>query len=144
VGINDTYASAGGTPADFIGRGWSFPLGVSATGGIALSSGDDEISESIRLILGTARGERPMRPLFGCGIHDFVFSAVDISFAGSVQQEVRDALERWEPRIDVGEITVIPDEGREGVVLIGVEYTLKTTNDRRNLVFPFYTIPWEG
>jgi phage baseplate assembly protein W len=85
-----------------------------------------------------------MRPLFGCGIHDLVFSAVDIAFSGAVQQEVIEALQRWEPRIEVGEITVVPDEGRDGVVLIGVEYTLCTTNDRRNLVFPFYTIPWEG
>jgi phage baseplate assembly protein W len=132
------------TAADFIGRGWSFPLGVSATGGIALSGGDDEISESIRLILGTAQGERPMRPLFGCGIHDLVFAAVDSAFAGTVAHEVTSALERWEPRIDVGTVTVTTEPEREGVVLISIEYTLKTTNDRRNLVFPFYTIPSEG
>jgi phage baseplate assembly protein W len=132
------------TAADFVGRGWTFPLGVSATGGIALSSGDDEISESIRLILGTAPGERPMRPLFGCGIHDLVFSSVDTSFAGLVATQVTSALERWEPRIDVADVRVTHDPGREGVVLIAVEYTLKTTNDRRNLVFPFYTIPSEG
>ena len=132
------------TAADFTGRGWSFPFGVSATGGIALSSGDDEISESIRLILGTAPGERPMRPLFGCGIHDLVFSAVDTSFAGLLSTQVTAALERWEPRIDVAAVRVQSDPEREGVVLIWIEYTLKTTNDRRNLVFPFYTIPSEG
>jgi hypothetical protein len=129
--------------ADFIGKGWSFPLGVSATGGIALSGGDDEIAESIRLILGTAIGERPMRPEFGCGIHDLTFSAVDSSFSGLVSYEVRGSLLRWEPRIDVADITVTLDPHREGVVLIGVEYALRTTNDRRNLVFPFYTIPTE-
>jgi phage baseplate assembly protein W len=132
------------TAADFIGRGWSFPLGVSATGGIALSGGDDEIGESIRLILGTAPGERPMRPQFGCGIHDLVFAAVDTAFAGTVSTEVTSALERWEPRIDVGKVTVTSEPERDGVVLISIEYTLKTTNDRRNLVFPFYTIPSEG
>jgi phage baseplate assembly protein W len=141
---NGTYASSGGTPADFIGRGWTFPLGVSATGGIALSSGDDELSESIRLILGTAPGERPMRPLFGCGIHSLVFAAVDVDFSGMVTQEVKNALARWEPRIEVANVTVTLDPEREGVVMIGVEYTVCTTNDRRNLVFPFYTIPWEG
>jgi uncharacterized protein len=129
--------------ADFIGRGWSYPLGVSATGGIALSSGDDEISESIRLILGTAPGERPMRPEFGCGIHDLVFSSVDTSFAGLISVAVNAALARWEPRIEVGDVKVTLDPEREGVVLIGIEYTLCTTNDRRNLVFPFYTIPSE-
>src|SRR5215207_1069406 len=129
------------TGVDFIGKGWSYPLGVSATGGIALSGGDDEISESIRLILGTAQGERPMRPEFGCGVHDLVFSSVDATFAGQVAYEVRASLLRWEPRIDVVDVTMEP--GSEGVVYIGVEYTLRTTNDRRNLVFPFYTIPSE-
>jgi uncharacterized protein len=129
--------------ADFIGRGWSYPLGVSATGGIALSGGDDEIAESIRLILGTAYGERPMRPEFGCAIHDLVFASVDASFAGLVSTEVRASLVRWEPRIDVTDVTVTLDPAREGVALIGVEYTLRTTNDRRNLVFPFYSIPSE-
>jgi phage baseplate assembly protein W len=126
---------------DFIGKGWSYPLGVSATGGIALSNGDDEISESMRLILGTAKGERPMRPEFGCGVHDLVFSAVDATFAGQVAYEVRASLLRWEPRIEVVDVTLEP--GAEGVVFIGIEYTLRTTNDRRNLVFPFYTIPSE-
>src|SRR3954469_12023124 len=117
------------TAADFVGRGWSFPLGVSATGGIALSSGDDEISESIRLILGTAPGERPMRPLFGCGIHDLVFSSVDTSFAGMVSHEGNASLARWEPRIEVNDVKVTHSPEREGVVLIGIEYTLRTTND---------------
>lgn len=131
------------TGVDFIGRGWSYPMGVSGTGGIALSAGDDEIAESIRMILGTAPGERPMRPEFGCAVHDLVFSAVDGRFAGLVDYEVRNALLRWEPRIEVAAVTVTLDPEREGVVLIGVEYTLRTTNDRRNLVFPFYTIPSE-
>jgi phage baseplate assembly protein W len=131
------------TSADFIGRGWSYPLGVSATGGIALSAGEDEIGESIRLILGTAPGERPMRPRFGCGIHDLVFASMDASFAGMVTSKVKEALQMWEPRINLGKVTATPDPDREGVVLIGIEYTLRTTNDRRNLVFPFYTIPSE-
>ncbi len=126
---------------DFIGKGWSYPLGVGTTGGIALSGGDDEIAESMRLILGTAQGERPMRPEFGCGVHDLVFAAVDATFAGQVAYEVKASLLRWEPRIDVVDVTLEP--GSEGVVLIGIEYTLRTTNDRRNLVFPFYTIPSE-
>jgi phage baseplate assembly protein W len=136
-------ASAGKAMVDFIGRGWSYPMGVSSTGGIALSGGDDEIAESMRLILGTAYGERPMRPEFGCAIHDLVFSGVDGRFAGLVNYEVRASLLRWEPRIDVTNVTVTFEPEREGVVLIGVEYSLRTTNDRRNLVFPFYTIPSE-
>jgi phage baseplate assembly protein W len=127
----------------FIGSGLAFPLRTDPTGGIALVSGDREIVESIRLILATSPGERPMRPEFGCAIHDLVFASVDASFAGLVSTEVRASLVRWEPRIDVTDVTVTLDPAREGVALIGVEYTLRTTNDRRNLVFPFYSIPSE-
>jgi len=84
-----------------------------------------------------------MRPEFGCGVHDLVFAAVDATFAGQAAYEVRASLLRWEPRIEVTDVTVVLDPVRTGVVLIGVEYTLRTTNDRRNLVFPFYTIPSE-
>jgi phage baseplate assembly protein W len=127
--------------ADFIGRGWSFPLGVSATGGIGMVGGESGVEESVRLILGTACGERVMRPEFGCGIHDLVFAGADPSMAGLIGYEVRAALLRWEPRIDVSEVTVTTDPARDGVVHIAITYTIKSTNDRRNLVFPFYTIP---
>jgi phage baseplate assembly protein W len=128
---------------DFVGRGWSYPLGVSATGGIAMATGDEEIAQSIRLILGTAFGERPMRPEFGCAIHDLVFDGVDANFAGLVSFEVRASLVRWEPRIEVQAVTVVDDPAADSVVLIGVDYTHRSTNDRRNLVFPFYSIPGE-
>ena len=88
----------------FIGAGLAFPMQVDATGGIALVRREREIEESIRLILTTAPGERPMRPEFGCGIHDFVFAPADSSTAGQIAYEVRTALERWEPRIDVAEV----------------------------------------
>ncbi len=85
--------------ADFIGAGWAFPLRTDATGAIALVRGEREIEESIRLILATAPGERPMRPEFGCAVHDYVFAPADASTAGQIAYEVRVALERWEPRI---------------------------------------------
>ena len=127
--------------ADFIGKGWSYPLGVSATGGIALSGGDDEISESIRLILGTAPGERPMRPEFGCAIHDFVFAPADVATAGQIAYEVRIALERWEPRIVLEDVQVGFGLADQGTLLIDIRYALRGSNDPRNLVFPFYVIP---
>ena len=125
----------------FIGSGWAFPLRVDATGGIALVSREREIAEAIRLILATAPGERPMRPEFGCGVHDYVFAPADENTAGRIAFEVRRALDRWEPRIDVTDVVVGFDDEDAGVLYIDVRYTIRGTNDPRNLVFPFYVIP---
>ncbi|MFI6090571.1 GPW/gp25 family protein [Streptomyces sp. NPDC051218] len=127
----------------FIGRGWGFPLRVGPTGGIAMVEREREIEEAVRLILGTAPGERPMRPEFGCGIHDQVFAPGDSATANRVAHHVRSALERWEPRIEVTDVVVAFDAVDEGTLYIDVRYTVRTTNDRRNLVFPFYTIPFD-
>lgn len=128
----------------FIGRGWAFPLRVDATGGIAMVERDQEIAEAIRLVLGTAPGERPMRPEFGCGIHDYVFAPADGATAGRIAYEVRAALERWEPRIEVADVVIAFDAAEEGVLYIDIRYVVRSTNDARNLVFPFYTIPDRG
>lgn len=126
---------------EFIGEGWAFPLRTDATGSIALVRGEREIVESITLILSTAPGERPMRPAFGCAIHDLVFAPADAATAGRIAYEVRLSLERWEPRIDLDDVVVRFDEVHEGILLIDVRYALRGTNDPRNLVFPFYVIP---
>jgi phage baseplate assembly protein W len=128
---------------EFIGSGWAFPLRLDSTGSIALVSGEQEIEESIRLILGTAYGERPMRPEFGCAIHDYIFAPVDATTAGQIAYEVRASLARWETRIDVLDVAVTPDAQDPALVYIAIRYTISDTNDPRNLVFPFYTIPSE-
>jgi len=125
----------------FIGRGWAFPLRVSATGGIGMVEREREIEEAIRLVLGTAPGERPMRPEFGCGIHEYVFAPADGATAGRIAAEVRLALARWEPRITVDDVVIAFDVVDTGTLYVDVHYTVRSTNDRRNLVFPFYTIP---
>ena len=126
---------------EFIGRGWAFPLRTDATGGIALVSREQEIEEAIRLILGTAPGERPMRPEFGCRIHEYVFSSADGTTASAIAAEVTSALRRWEPRVDVEDVLVSFDARDASVMYIDVRYAIRRTNDRRNLVFPFYVIP---
>jgi uncharacterized protein len=126
---------------DFIGRGWAFPLHTDATGSIALVSGEREIVESIRLILATAPGERPMRPEFGCAIHDLVFAPADAATAGEIAYAVRRALEQWEPRITLDDVVVDFAESDTGTLLIDIHYRLRDSNDPRNLVFPFYVIP---
>jgi uncharacterized protein len=128
---------------DFIGAGWAFPLRTDATGGIALVSREREIEESIRLILGTAIGERPMRPEFGCGIHDYIFAPTDASTAGRIAYEVRASLRRWEPRIEVADVLVDIAEDDPALLYIDIRYTFTNANDPRNLVFPFYVIPAE-
>jgi uncharacterized protein len=128
---------------EFIGSGWAFPLRTDATGAIALVSHDREIEESIRLILGTAFGERPMRPDYGCEIHDYVFSSINSEMISRISVAVRESLIRWEPRIAVKDVIVTIDPQDQTVVYIDVRYAIGDTNDPRNLVFPFYTIPPE-
>jgi phage baseplate assembly protein W len=128
----------------FIGRGWRYPLGTDASGSIALNSEDKEIEQAVRLILTTAPGERPMRPLFGCGIHNFVFAPADATTAGRLSVEVTNALNFWEPRIEVTSVDVTIDEYARNTFYINIVYQKKGSYDPRNLVFPFYTIPEEG
>ncbi|GAA1055456.1 hypothetical protein GCM10017608_34710 [Agromyces luteolus] len=126
---------------EFVGRGWSYPVHVDAGGRIALSSDEHEIEESIHLILATAPGERPMRPEFGCAVHDYVFAPADAATAGAVGDAVRTALRQWEPRIDVTRVAVSYGRADEGLLLIDIGYAIRGSNDPRNLVFPFYVIP---
>jgi len=128
---------------EFIGRGWAYPVRADAKGDVALVTGASEIEQSIRLILGTAPGERPMRPDFGCGIHDLAFASVDTALAGRVAYEVQTALRRWEPRIDVHHVDAQVDEADPSILYVDVQYSIRHSNDRRNLVFPFYVIPGE-
>jgi len=128
---------------EFVGRGWAFPLRADTSGHIALVSQDREIEESIRLILGTAYGERPMRPEFGCAIHDFIYAGADAATAAQIAFEVRASLKRWEPRIELDDVTVTIDETDRSLLYIDVSYSIRSTNDPRNLVFPFYVIPEE-
>jgi phage baseplate assembly protein W len=129
--------------SDIIGTGIAFPLRVDRLGGLALSTGDTDVQEAIDVILGTAPGERPMRPEFGCGIHNHVFANIDASTLAKIEVDIREALDRWEPRIEV--LDIEPDLSRmdDGVLLIDITYQLRATNDIRNLVYPFYVIPEE-
>jgi len=127
----------------FIGRGWNYPLGTDATGSVALATDDRNIQQAISLILGTAPGERPMRPEFGCGIHNYVFASADATTAGLLSVEVKRSLTRWEPRIDINDVAVSVDQVDRNALYITISYTIKGSNDPRNLVFPFYVIPDE-
>jgi uncharacterized protein len=124
---------------DFLGRGWAMPVELDPrTGLVATSEYEEDIRQSIRIILETAPGERVMRPNFGCGIHDLVFAAVDSATLQRIRSVVEDALRRCEARVDVMGVTVDEDATSEGLLLVEVEYRVRKTNQIGNLVFPFY------
>jgi phage baseplate assembly protein W len=127
--------------SDFLGSGWAFPVGVDARGRIALSRRERDIEEAIAIILLTPKGQRIMRPDFGCRIHDLVFAPNDASTAGLASYYVEEALTMWEPRIRLIDITAEPDPERPEHLLITIVYEVKATYDQRTLVFPFYRIP---
>jgi hypothetical protein len=127
----------------FVGAGWAFPLATDATGSIALVTKDREIAEAIWLVLATSPGERPMRPEFGSRLAEYVFAPADATTVGQLANEVRVALERWEPRIDVGEVDISFDAIEPEKLYVDVHYQIRGDNDPRNLVFPFYVIPDE-
>jgi phage baseplate assembly protein W len=129
---------------DFIGHGWAFPVAVGPGGGIRLCSGSEEIENAIRMIISTAPGERVMRPEFGCAIWEQLFAPVEPNTLGAMEHATLEALGRWEPRIDVERVQAVPDDEDPSQVFIDVTYVVKATNDRRNLVYPFYTIPREA
>jgi uncharacterized protein len=118
-------------------------VGVDARGRIALARRERDIEEAIQIILLTPKGQRPMRPEFGCQIHDLIFHPNDASTAGLAAYYVEEALAMWEPRIKVDDVDVRPDPEEPARMLIHVSYTIKATYDRRTLVFPFYRIPGE-
>lgn len=121
----------------FLGSGWAFP--VDARGGeVRQASGAESIEQSIRLILETAKGERVMRPDFGCGIHEYVFETIDTSTQTLIATTVEDALIEWEPRIEVLEVAVSTHRLASGELDIRIDYRIRRTNEERNLVHPFY------
>lgn len=142
----------------FQGVGWAFPVRVAtglATGfdlppvlgppaaepteqRIELAREERSIRESILLIVGTARGERIMRPDFGCGLHELVFEPNDSMTAARASSEVRESLIDWEPRIDVLNVQVTADGVERNKLLISVDYRIRSTNSVFNLVYPFY------
>jgi len=123
---------------EFLGVGWKYPVQLEGPGEIALSRYETDIREAIMIILGTAPGERVMRPEFGCGIHQYVFAPNNRRTAGLVRFQVEAALSRWEPRIELETVTVEPDPSDPATLQIRIDYRVRATDSRFNLVYPFY------
>jgi len=122
----------------FLGIGWKFPLQVDAAGRIAQVRAEQRVEESIYLILSTAKGERPMLPDFGCGIHDLVFAPDSAVTLARVVQSVREALATYERRIDVLDVTADNSAPSGNLLIIRVSYRIRSNNAVGNLVYPFY------
>lgn len=117
---------------------------VDPSGSLALASERESTDSAIRVILSTAPSERVMRPAFGCRIWDLLFEPVNANTMGLMAEATRQAIAQWEPRVDVEDVKVVPDPDDAAIVRIHIAYRVRTTNDRRNLVYPFYVIPHES
>lgn len=129
---------------EFLGTGWAFPVATDARGSVRTVDAEDDIRDAIRLILGTAKGERVMRPEFGCEIHDHVFSAATPATLNLIESSVREALVRWESRIDIEAVDARTDDENPNMVHIEIEYRVRTTNSLSNMVYPFYITEGDG
>lgn len=126
-------------PKSFLGRGWKFPVEVDPkTGRIMMSEYEDDIAEAIRIILSTSKGERLMRPNFGCGVQSFVFGLTDTTTLKLFETEIRQAIMSWEPRVHEVGINTFFDQENPGKLIINIRYVVRLTNNLFNLVFPFY------
>ena len=125
-------------PKNFLGSGWKYPVTVDFEGKIAVSKYETDVEEAILIILGTAKGERVMRPDFGCGIRDFVFAPINTATLNLVENSVREALTLWEPRIELVNVKISTEEVSEGKLSVNIDYRVRSTNNRFNLVYPFY------
>ncbi len=123
---------------EFLGRGWKFPVNVNAKGQIKMSEHEEDIKEAIWVILSTSKGERVMRPDFGCGIYEFVFATINTATMAMIEASVREALTFWEPRIELVNVNVSADKAEDGKLLISIDYRVRMTNNEFNLVYPFY------
>jgi phage baseplate assembly protein W len=127
-----------------LGSGLAFPMSVDQRGALTLVGGETDIAQAISIILATAPGERPMRPDFGCAVHEHVFDVLDAAAFGSIESAVRKAIERWEPRATVTAVDFDLDRQAEGRLDIVLTYEIPEVPGVRNLVHPFYVIPDEG
>ena len=124
--------------SDFLGTGWRFPVRLNNNGSLLYSSGEELVQQSIRLILETAPGERVMRPEFGCGIHELVFEANTATLHMRIQHRIKEALTQWERRIDVLGVHIESSPEEPTLLLIRIDYRLRSNNAFFNLVYPFF------
>jgi phage baseplate assembly protein W len=124
---------------EWLGRGFGYPLRLDmATGAVAMASYEEDVREALRILVETSPGERVMRPDFGCGIRDLAFALVDVSTITRIETMVREAIVRYEPRVELIDIRIDPLQAADGLLLIEVAYRIRRTNQTDNMVYPFF------
>ncbi|RQW81311.1 MAG: baseplate protein [Methanothrix sp.] len=123
---------------EFLGNGWKFPVRLNSQGMFDMSEHEECITEAIGIIIKTSKGERVMQPDFGCNIFRYLFDNPDTVTLKLMEESVRESLNVWEPRINLTKVEASLDKSNEGKVLIRVDYTVRSTNNEFNLVYPFY------
>ncbi len=128
-------------PSDrsFLGAGWRFPPAFTRGGaGVELVSGADDIEQSLEILLSTRLGERVMQPEFGCDLQHVMFEEIDQGLLNTLNSLISDAILYHEPRITLDRLDVSESEREPGLLLISLDYTIRSTNSRFNMVYPFY------
>jgi uncharacterized protein len=123
---------------EFLGRGWAFPLLPGPDGALGYVEGDQDVEQSLRIVLLTRLGERPMRSHFGSQVKSYVFSPGSMRYLGLIEEAVREAIRDWEPRVDLLGVSATANEDDPSQVTVSIDYVVRRTNTRQNLVFPFY------
>ncbi|MFT6844605.1 MAG: phage baseplate assembly protein W [Flavobacteriales bacterium] len=125
----------------FLGKGWSFPPSFDQLNSeVVMVSKEEDIYQSLKIILSTTPGERIMRPKFGCDLNQFVYEERSESLFSRIKETIMDALIRFEPRIDVEAIFIELDHTNDGLLFITIDYFIRQTNSRQNMVYPFYML----
>ena len=127
--------------SDHLGVGWAFPVGVNARGRIAMVRGERSVEQSILMILMTPKGQRVMRPDYGCQIHELLFAPNDATTMGLASFYVDEALRTWEPRIEVIHVSAHSDETHPERMILNIQYRLRDSHVEQSMVFPFYRMP---
>jgi phage baseplate assembly protein W len=123
----------------FLGRGWSFPPEFfSAGGGVGMVSGEADIQQSLCILLGTSLMERVMFPDYGCDVSEYIFEEMGQALINALEGSISDAILNNEPRVKTEGVRVSVDNIDPGKLLIAIEYTIRATNNRYNMVYPFY------
>ena len=123
----------------FLGTGWCFPPEfLKSTKEVKMVSEEDDIRESLFILFSTSPGERIMYPTYGCGLRSMVFEGMNENAITEIKDLIDRAVLFFEPRITLNSIEVTTEEQNEGRLNIALEYTVKTTNSRSNMVYPFY------
>jgi phage baseplate assembly protein W len=122
----------------FLGRGWSFPPAFNRGDGVQMLEGEPDIQSSLKILLSTRVGERIMEPQYGCNTDNMMFEIMNTGFQTFMRKQIQDAILLYEPRIDLKNVDLLTQNAANGVILISIDYVVRTTNSRSNLVYPFY------